>query len=218
MREERVQILQEIGSAFARTRPAEDMPSRPTLMDMFNLRLNTPKFGLPIAAAQHCTQCAGNALKAGMDEETVLACLLHDIGLAVVRPDHGWWGAQLVEPYVSEKVSWAIRYHQALRFYPDLSVGFEYPKMYVTMFGENYKPPAYIAAAHEYARNHKWYMASRMITLYDDYSFEKNPQWSIEPFIDIIGRHFRQPKEGLGNDASPTAHMWRTLIDPGKPL
>jgi hypothetical protein len=221
MSNERLETLQEIGSAFARTRPPElssAMPAQPTLPDIFNLRLNTPKFGLPIAAAPHCIQCASLALRAGMDEETVLACLLHDIGLAVVRPDHGWWGAQLVEPYVSEKVSWAIRYHQALRYYPDESVGYEYPQMYIKMFGEDYRPPEYIAAAHEHARNHKWYMTARNITLFDDYSFDKNATWSIEPFTEIIGRNFRQPKEGLGNDSSATAHMWRTLIDPSKPL
>ena len=219
--DERQQDLKDIGAAFARIRPPTPevpMPSKPTLADIFNLRLNTPKFGLPTAAAPHCVQTAMQALKAGMDEETILACLLHDIGLAVVRPDHGWWGAQLVEPYVSEKVSWAIRYHQALRYYADESVGYEYPKMYVAMFGEDYRPPEYIAAAHAFARNHKWYMISRNITLCDDYAFDKSVSWSIEPFTDIIGRHFRQPREGLGNDASATAHMWRTLIDPSKPL
>ncbi len=221
MKDERQETLEQIGTAFKQTRPAEPsaaMPATPTLFDIFNLRLNTPKFGLPIAAAPHCIQSALNALKAGMDEETVLACLLHDIGLAVVRPDHGWWGAQLVEPYVSEKVSWAIRYHQALRYFADESVGYEYPQMYVKMFGEDYSPPEYIVAAHEFARNHPWYMHARYITLFDDYSFDKNEPWSIEPFTDIIGRHFRQPMEGLGNDASATAHMWRTLIDPSKPL
>jgi hypothetical protein len=35
---------------------------------------------------------------------------------------------------------------------------------------------------------------------------------------DFIGRHFKQPKEGLGNDGSPSAHMWRTLINPDAPL
>ncbi|MBX9964527.1 MAG: hypothetical protein K2Y35_15820 [Burkholderiales bacterium] len=221
MQDERTETLEQIGAAFRQTRPPEpepNMPARPTLKDIFNLRLNTPKFGLPIAAAPHCTQCAVQALKAGMDEKIVLACLLHDVGLAVCRPDHGWWGAQLVEPYVPEEVSWAIRYHQALRYFPDESVGYEYPQMYRKMFGEDYRPPEYIAAAHEHARNHKWYMQARSITLFDDYSFEKNQVWSIEPFEDIIGRHFRQPKEGLGNDASATAHMWRTLIDPSKPL
>jgi hypothetical protein len=219
--EERQQDLKDIGAAFARIRPPTPevpMPAKPTLQDIFNLRLNTPKFGLPTAAAPHCVQTAMQAMKAGMEEETILACLLHDIGLAVIRPDHGWWGAQLVEPYVSEKVSWAIRYHQALRYFADESVGYEYPKMYITMFGEDYRPPEYIQAAHDFARNHKWYMISRHITLCDDYAFDKEVKWSIEPFTDIIGRHFKTPKEGLGNDASPTAHMWRTLIDPSKPL
>jgi hypothetical protein len=50
-------------------------------------------------------------MKQGHPEETILACLLHDIVFDLIRVDHGWWGAQLVEPYVSEKVSWAIRYH-----------------------------------------------------------------------------------------------------------
>jgi hypothetical protein len=33
---------------------------------------------------------------------------------------------------------------------------------------------------------------------------------SIDPFINIIGKDFRQPKEGLGM-TSPVAHMWRTM-------
>jgi hypothetical protein len=138
--------------------------------------------------------------------------------MVVMRPDHGWWGAQLVEPYVSEKVTWAIRYHQALRYYPDESVGYEYPAMYVAMFGENYRPPEHIESAYRYARNHPWYMIARQITVFDDYSFDRDTPWPLEPFADIIGRHFRQPREGLGNDSSHTAHMWRTIIDPNKPL
>jgi diaminopimelate decarboxylase len=30
----------------------------------------------------------------------------------------------------------------------------------------------------------------------------------------VIGRAFRQPEEGLGFDASPPAHMWRSMIWP----
>jgi hypothetical protein len=30
----------------------------------------------------------------------------------------------------------------------------------------------------------------------------------------VIGRNFKEPKEGLGFDSSPTAHMWRTMIWP----
>jgi hypothetical protein len=187
----------------------EPMPPKPTLLDFFKLRF---------APANHVLQSATRAMKTGQSEEIILACLLHDVVLNLIRPDHGWWGAQLLEPYVSEKVSWAIRYHQALRFYPDPSVGYEYPEMYHRIFGKDYVPPPYIEAAYKYARNHKWYMEARLITVNDLYSFDPNAKVSIEPFIDIIGRHFKQPKEGLGHDNSPVAHMWRTIASPDQPL
>jgi len=185
------------------------MPPKPTLLDFFRLRF---------APANHVLQSATRALKTGMSEETILACLLHDVVLNLIKPDHGWWGAQLVEPYVSGKVSWAIRYHQALRFYPDPSVGYEYPELYHRIFGRDYAPPPHVEAAYKYARNHKWYMEARLITVNDLYSFDPSAKVSIEPFIDIIGRHFKQPKEGLGNDNSPAAHMWRTIANPDQPL
>ncbi len=194
------------------------LPAKPTLIDVLLGRLATPRHGMKFAVAQHVAQSAAQALRAGLDEEAVLACLLHDIGMGVARPDHGWWGAQLIEPYVSEKVAWAVRYHQALRFYPDPSVGYDYPDMYVSLFGPDYQPPEYIQAAYDYARNHRWYMSARSVTLFDDYSFDADAPLDLDPFLDIIGRHFRQPAEGLGRDASPTSHMWRTIIDPTKPL
>ena len=187
-------------------------------MDFFEHRFNQVRNNLPFPPGHHVIQSAKLAMKAGQKEETILACLLHDLGLWLIKPDHGWWGAQLVEPYVSEKVAWAIRYHQALRFYPDASVGYEYPDMYRRLFGADYRPSEHIQAAYEYAKNHVWYMDARLITLYDDYSFDRNSEPAIADFTDIIGRHFRQPKEGLGMDNSPVAHMWRTIMDPDRPV
>ena len=70
-----------------------------------------------------------------------------------------------------------------------------------------------------FARDHyTGYDAPRLVTVNDLYSFDPNAKVSIEPFIDIIGRHFKQPKEGLGYDNSPTAHMWRTIMFPDRPL
>jgi hypothetical protein len=194
------------------------MTERPTIGDIYSLRLAQPIKGLSFPPAKHMIQSATMAMKAGASEEVVLGCLLHDIGFGVIRGDHGWWGAQMVEPYVSEQVSWAIRYHQALRFYPDESVGYTYPELYVKVFGKDYKPPQYVESAYRYARGHRWYMQSRLITLYDDYSFDNSEGTSMDPFADIIGRHFKQPAEGLGYDNSPVAHMWRSIIDPNKPL
>jgi hypothetical protein len=187
----------------------EPMPAQPTLADFFKLRFN---------ASSHCLQSATRALKSGCTEEQVLACLLHDTALALMPPDHGYWGHDLYAPYVSEKVAWAIRYHQALRFFPDPQHGYEYPQMYIRLFGADYKPEPYLQAAYQYARNHKWYMEARLITLNDDYSFDPSAKVSLDAFVDIVGRHFRQPKEGLGWDNTPSSHMWRTLIFPRRPL
>ncbi len=186
------------------------MPTAPTLIDFFRLRF---------APASHLLQSANLALKNGLSETVVLACLLHDISLtSLIRTDHGYWGAQLVEPYVVPEVSWAIRAHQALKFFPDASVGYEYPKSYIQMFGADYKPESYVVTAHEQARKHKWYMTARLITLNDLYAFDPKAEVHLEQFTDIIGRNFKQPKEGLGFDGSPSAHMWRSIIWPNNYL
>ena len=41
---------------------------------------------------------------------------------------------------------------------------------------------------------------------------------AIDPFVDIIGRNFKQPPEGLGWDNTPSSWMWRTIINPARPL
>ena len=155
------------------------------------------------------------AQKNGAGEKVVMACLVHDIAIAgFIRGDHGYWAAQLVEPYVDEEVAWAIRYHQALRFFPDEGAGYKYPDMYVKYFGADYKPEPYIVEEYKRARNHKHYMTARLICVNDVYSFDPNAKVDLNDFVAIVGRNFRQPKEGLGFDDSPSAHMWRTLMWP----
>jgi hypothetical protein len=181
------------------------MPDKPTLIDFFRARF---------ASTAHLLQSATHALRTGQPEKVILACLVHDIGVAsFIRCDHGYWGAQMIEPYVDEEVSWAVRMHQALRFFPDPSVGYEYPEMYRKLFGY-YQPEPYIVAEYERARNHKWYMTSRLITMNDTYSFDPDAKVNLDDFVHIVGRNFKQPKEGLGFDSSPSAHMWRTLMWP----
>ena len=187
------------------------MPEKPTLIDFFKYRFGPSK--------QHLLQSAELARQNGLSEIMVLACLLHDISvIAFFRPDHGYWGAQMLEPYVDEEVAWAIRMHQALRFFPDESVGYEYPEAYAKRFGEDYRVAPYIQRDYEYARNHKWYMSARMICLNDLYAFDPAKLVHVEDFEDVIGRHFNQPEDGLGNDNTPASHMWRTLRRPANAL
>ena len=184
------------------------MPERPTLLDYFHYRFSDVAF-------RHLLQCAKLALDAGQEEKVVMACLLHDIANgALLRTDHGYWGAQMIAPYVSEEIAWAVKFHQALRYFADEAVGFKYPDSYRAFFGPEFEPPEYLKSAHQEARNHRWYMTSRLITMYDVYGFQDG--WDVDPeqFTDIIGRQFKQPEEGLGFDNSPVAHMWRTMIWP----
>ena len=186
------------------------MPAAPTLIDFFKRR-----FLLNRRGGTHLLQSAALAARNGLPEKLVLACLLHDIAVVCfIRTDHGYYGAQLVEPYIDEEAAWAIRYHQALRFYPAPEVGYEYPELYTRAFGEDYAPPDYVRQAYDHARGHKWYMSARLVTCNDLYSFDPNMKVEVEEFTDIIGRNFKQPKEGLGFDNSPVAHMWRSMIWP----
>jgi hypothetical protein len=184
------------------------MPEKPTLLDFFRLRF----VGL---TGRHLLTSARLAMEAGEEDKVVLSVLLHDIANAcLIRSDHGYWGAQLIAPYVDEEVAWAVRYHQPLRYFADEAVGYEYPESYRRFFGPDYVPPDYIRQAAEEARAHRWYMTSRRVTLYDQYFFDATSAPDPALFADLIGRHFRQPAAGLGFDNSPTAHMWRTMIWP----
>lgn len=183
-------------------------PKRPTLADFFKLRFDNGSRG-------HLLQSAKVALERGLDEKVVMACMLHDIGIAgLISSHHGYWGAQMVAPYVEEEVAWAIQKHEAIRYFADESVGYSYPEAYIAYFGVDYGPPDYIKRDYQEARRHRWYMSSRLITINDIYSFDPRAKMEFDEFEDIVGRNFRQPEEGLGFDQSPVAHMWRTMIWP----
>ena len=184
------------------------MPERPALKDFFELRFSK-------IARSHLLQSARVATANGLGEKVVMACLLHDIAIAgLLSANHGYWGAQMVAPYVDEEIAWAIEKHEALRYFPDESVGYTYPDAYIDYFGPDYRPPEYIRQEHEAARRHRWYMTSRLVTINDIYSFDRDAVVDFDDFEDVVGRNFRQPKEGLGFDGSPVAHMWRTMIWP----
>ena len=193
------------------------MPSKPTLVDFLKHRF---------LLAQHLMHAGNWAMKQGLPEHVALACLLHDCGHNIARPDHGYWAAQLIRPYVKEEVAWAIEAHQALRWFPDPAHNYKgAPGFYKQYFPDG--APAAIEQQYEAARKHRWYGSARLITMSDQETPEpkslyvgdkKFPILDPEAFTDLIGRNFKQPKEGLGNDGSPVAHMRRTIIDQSRML
>ena len=186
------------------------MPEKPTLIDFFKHRIMCDAFG-----GNHLMQSAKLAMDRGLNDKTILACLLHDISVVgLIRTDHGHWAAQLLAPYVDPEVSWAIKHHQGLRFRPNPDYDYEYPELYMRSFGEDYTPPAYILKEWEYCQSHEWYDTAMQVVVNDLYAFDPDKKVEIEEFEGVIAREFHQPEEGLGFDDSPTAHMWRTMIWP----
>ena len=49
-------------------------------------------------------------------------------------------------------------------------------------------------------------------------AYEKLGILKVGQTADVVGRNFRQPEEGLGLDASPSSHMWRTIMWPTRYL
>jgi len=45
-------------------------------------------------------------------------------------------------------------------------------------------------------RNHKWYREPRLVTVNDLYAFDPKALVTVDPFVDNIGGHFKQPRKG----------------------
>ena len=61
-------------------------------------------------------------------------------------------------------------------------------------------------------------LSARAICANDEYAFDPTLVVELEELEDVVGRHFRQPPEGLGNDNTPASHMWCTLQRPRNAL
>jgi predicted HD phosphohydrolase len=69
-------------------------------------------FGYETNLYRHCLIAATRALEDGRDEETVVVCLLHDIGYSLNQARHGEIAALSLGPFVSEANEWMLRHHQ----------------------------------------------------------------------------------------------------------
>ena len=88
--------------------------------------------GERVSELAHALQCAELAAAAGADEHLTLACLLHDVGRFAVDQSlvldrvgsagpgargHHEIGAELIAPYVPERVAWLVRMHADAKRY-----------------------------------------------------------------------------------------------------
>ena len=85
-----------------------------------------------VSELEHALQCAELAEAGGADEHLVLACLLHDVGRFAVDQalvadrvgaargrgrGHHEVGADLIAPFVPERVAWLVRMHPDAKRY-----------------------------------------------------------------------------------------------------
>lgn len=74
-----------------------------------------PEIGL--SAHEHAAQTAEQAIRAGADDELVVAALLHDLGHAEAGHDHGRWAREHLSSILSERVLWLIEHHITAKRY-----------------------------------------------------------------------------------------------------
>lgn len=138
-----------------------------------------PSFGYPVNNYRHCLQSATMALRDGLDEETVVVALLHDIGFVASPTAHGAVAAALLRPYISATNHWMLLHHQVFQDYH--------------MVGD----PRVDRDARERWRGHasfEW--TARFVARYDqnamDASYDALPLGTFEP---MVRRLFARPPQ-----------------------
>ena len=67
----------------------------------------------------HCLQTATRVLRAGQDDELIVAALFHDLPEAFSDNHHGLLAAQMLAPWLTARRSWLVTHHvefQAFHF------------------------------------------------------------------------------------------------------
>jgi predicted HD phosphohydrolase len=81
------------------------------VLRMLTVSRDDPTFGYAVNNYRHCLQSATLAMEAGLDEETIVVALLHDVGFITCPDTHGEFAAALLGPYISAANRWMLRHH-----------------------------------------------------------------------------------------------------------
>ena len=162
----------------------------------------------------HALQCAELAAGAGSDEEMILACLLHDVGrYAVAQEDvsdtleqvaargagrrgHHDAGADLIAPYVPERVAFLVRAHADAKrylcasdpgYYDTLSKG---SKHTLALQGGVMRPDEVARAA-----AHPWWPDAVRLRRWDDQAkIVGKPTRPLSAWEALVRKYFTAPR------------------------
>jgi len=80
-------------------------------------RLDHSLLGYPVSRLGHSLQAATRALRAGADDELIVAALIHDIGDDLAPYNHSQIAAAIIRPYVRPEVTWIVEQHGLFQTY-----------------------------------------------------------------------------------------------------
>ncbi|HEY2676233.1 MAG TPA: HD domain-containing protein [Steroidobacteraceae bacterium] len=118
--------------------------------------------GYPVSRLGHSLQTASRAMRAGADDELIVAALIHDIGDELAPYNHTEIAAGIIRPYVRPEVTWIVEQHGLFQNY-----------YYVHFRGGDRN-------ARDKFLDHPWYDACKNFCAnWDQCSFD--PQYPSEP-------------------------------------
>jgi predicted HD phosphohydrolase len=118
--------------------------------------------GYPVSRLGHSLQTATRAMRAGADDELIVAALIHDIGDELAPYNHTEIAAGIIRPYVRPEVTWIVEQHGLFQNY-----------YYVHFRGGDRN-------ARDKFLGHPWYEACKNFCAnWDQCSFD--PQYPSEP-------------------------------------
>ena len=170
--------------------------------------------GEPVTELAHSLQCAELARDAGADDELQLACLLHDVGRFAVDPrlifdrkdravgaspdagGHHDVGADLIAPYVPERVAWLVRMHADAKrylcaiepaYWDTLTPGSRYT---LTLQGGVMTPETVSSLT-----RHPWLADALRLRRWDDLAkVPDQPTRRLEAWAPMLQRYFAHPR------------------------
>ena len=140
-------------------------------------------FGYQINNYEHCLQAATMALRDGLDEETVVVALLHDVGFVACPTLHGEFAAALLGAYISERNYWMLRRHAIFQVHHCRGwQGLDHDER------ERWRGHAHF----------EW--TARFVERYDQNSIQADYENAkIEEFVPLVQRIFARPPRGVGH-------------------
>lgn len=151
------------------------------LLDLLASMKDADSLGSPVNLYLHSLQTATRVLRAGEDEELVVAALFHDLPEAFCDNHHGLLAAELLSPWISERRTWLLVQHV------------EFQQFH---FVNN---PAASRHARDRFIGHPFYAeTAHFCQFYDQNSFDSNyPTLGLQDFEPIVRRFFARPRPPL---------------------